>query len=290
MTTATSSVRQRNTRIVVVRRLVRAFAYLVLTVFGLAFILPFLLMVRTSLMTFGDLFADPPILWPWPLIWQNYVDMFNTGPYLHMLRNTVLIVFQNVLFETTSSVLVAYGFSRVRWEGRDKLFILVLATMMVPATVTLIPQYAGFAWAGMVNTFWPLMIPRLFGHPFYIFILRQYFLTLPKELDEAAEMDGAGLWTTMTRVILPLSKPAIATVGVFSFVNHWNDFTEPLVYLLTAENQTLALGLRWFIHNQGTEYTWMMAAATVFTGPMIIAFFFAQKQFIRGIQLTGLKG
>ncbi|MBM4438675.1 MAG: carbohydrate ABC transporter permease, partial [Actinobacteria bacterium] len=153
----------------------------------------------------------------------------------------------------------------------------------------LIPQYALFAKAGMVNTFWPLMIPRFFGHPFYIFIMRQFFMTLPKELDEAAEIDGASLWQTMRRVILPLSKPAVATVAIFSFVNHWNDFTEPLVYLLTPENQTLALGLRWFLHNQGGEFTAMMAAATVFTAPMLVAFFFAQKQFIRGIQLTGLK-
>ena len=281
--------RQRPLSATLARRTGRALAYLVLAVGGLLFIFPFLYTLRTSLTPFGQLFADPPVIWPWPMEWRNYEVMLKTGPYLHFLRNSVIVTAQNVLVETIASVMVGYGFARVKFEGRDKLFLLVLATMMVPSTVTLIPQYALFAKAGMVNTFWPLMIPRFFGHPFYIFIMRQFFMTLPKELDEAAEIDGASLWQTMRRVILPLSKPAVATVAIFSFVNHWNDFTEPLVYLLTPENQTLALGLRWFLHNQGGEFTAMMAAATVFTAPMLVAFFFAQKQFIRGIQLTGLK-
>ncbi len=164
-----------------------------------------------------------------------------------------------------------------------------MATTMVPVTVTLVPQYILFNYFGWVNTYWPLIVPRFFGRPFYIFLLRQFFLTLPGELDAAAEIDGANRLQILLRVIAPISAPAIATVAVFSFMNHWNDFLEPTIYLLRPERQTLAVGLRWFVNVYSTSYHLLMSGAVLMTMPMIIAFFLAQKQFVRGIALTGIK-
>ena len=189
-----------------------------------------------------------------------------------------------------TSVSVAYGFARTRFAGRDKLFVGVLATMMLPGAVTLIPRWMIFFHLGMIDTLWPLLIPRVFGTAFYIFIMRQFFLTLPRELDDAARIDGASHLQILRKVVIPLSVPAIATIAVFSFMNRWNDFLEPLIYLQRTENLTLALGLRFFVSRFGTEYHLLMAGAMLLIVPMIVAFFLAQKQFIRGIALTGIKG
>jgi ABC-type glycerol-3-phosphate transport system permease component len=161
---------------------------------------------------------------------------------------------------------------------------------MVPFHVVLVPQFFLFNAFGWINTLWPLIVPTFFGSAFYIFILRQFFLTLPRELDEAAEIDGAGLLDVLWRIVVPLSKPAIATVGVFSFINHWNDFLRPLIFLQLPERLTLAVGLRWFTGRESTEFHLLMAASFMALLPVIVVFFVAQKQFVRGIALTGLKG
>ena len=266
----------------------RILAHIVLLAGGLVYMFPLVYMVRTSLTPIGQLYAD--VLVPWPPRWQNYVEMWHSGPVALWIRNSTFLTVSNVITETLSCMLVAYGFARFRFHGRDSLFLLVMATTMVPVTVTLVPQYLLFNWFGWVNTFWPLIVPRFFGHPFYIFILRQFLMTLPKDLDEAAEMDGATRMQILWRIIAPLSAPAIATVAVFSFMNHWNDFLEPSIYLLVPERQTLAVGLRWFVHQYGTDYHLLMAGAVLMTTPMITAFFLAQQQFVRGIALTGIKG
>ena len=268
----------------------RTLLYVLLIVGGLAYTFPILYMIRTSLIEKGDLYAIPPIVFPFPPAWDNYIDMWTNGPTAHWVKNSVIVTLISVVAETIVSTLVAYGFARCRFVGRDKVFLGVLATMMLPGAVTLIPRWLMFFHLGWIDTMWPLLVPRFFGTAFYIFILRQFFLSLPKELDEAAEIDGAGRLQVLFRLIVPLSVPAIATVGVFSFMNRWNDFLEPLIYLLHEENLTLAVGMRFFINRHETEYALLMAGGVLMTGPMIVAFFFAQKQFIRGIALTGIKG
>jgi ABC-type glycerol-3-phosphate transport system permease component len=266
-----------------------AAVYALVTAGGLVFIFPLLFVLRTSLTPVGMLYADPPVIVPWPPHWANYAEMWAGGPVLAWLRNSVVISAISVVAETFSSALVAYGFARVRFRGRDTLFLLVLATTMIPMHVTLVPQYLLYHQLGWIDSAWPLIVPRLFGTPFYIFILRQFFLALPRELDDAAEIDGANRLQILTRIMLPLSGSAIAAVAVFSFVNRWNDFLEPVIYLLTPEKLTLAVGLRWFTGRHGTEYHLLTAGAILMTAPMIAAFFLAQRQFVRGIALAGIK-
>jgi ABC-type glycerol-3-phosphate transport system permease component len=186
-------------------------------------------------------------------------------------------------------MLAAYGFSRVRCPGRDRAFVFVLATMM-PYHVVLIPRYLLFRDLGWLNSLYPLIVPNLFGSAFYIFVLRQFFLSLPMELDEAAQIDGASMLTILTRIVAPLAKPALATVAVFSFINNWNDFVQPLIYLQSPDRLTLAVAIRWFTGRQGTEFHLLMAISVLALLPVIVMFFLAQKQFIRGIALTGVKG
>jgi multiple sugar transport system permease protein len=264
--------------------------YLLLIGGSILFVLPFYWMVRTSLMSVENIFLYPPQLIPDPVVWYNYVEMWQTGPFLHWLKNSAIVTLTTMVGETVTSMLVAFGFARTRFPGRDKLFVFVLASLMIPFYVVLVPRYILFRDLGWINTLYPLIVPELFGSAFSIFVLRQFFLTLPLDLDEAATVDGASLWTIFWRIIAPLSKPAIATVAVFSFINHWNDFVQPLIYLQTPESLTLAVGIRWFSGRFATEFHLLMAVAVVALLPIILIFFFAQKQFIQGIALTGVKG
>lgn len=264
--------------------------YILLIGGGFIFIFPFLWMVRTSFLPEDMIHAQPPVWIPWPPRWLNYVEMWNEGFFGHWLWNSTVVTVLGLVGVTISSTVVAYGFSRTQFPGRNKLFVGVLATLMIPFHVLLVPQFVMFNYIGWINTLYPLWVPSVFGHPFFIFILRQFMLTLPKELDEAAEIDGATRWTTLWRIIVPLSKPAIATVAAFAFINHWNEFIRPLVFVLTPESQTLAVGIRWFTTRYGTYFHWLMAAAVLSIGPIILVFFFTQKQFMRGIALTGMKG
>jgi multiple sugar transport system permease protein len=254
------------------------------------FVLPLLWMLRTSLLPESQIFADPPIWIPWPPEWRNYLLMWEAGPFLSWLRNSVVVTAVGVVALTTSSTLAAYGFARTTFPGRDTLFLLVLATMMIPFHVRLVPEFILFNAFGWINTLWPLVAPAFFGSPFYIFILRQFFMTLPKELDDAAEIDGASSWTILWRINVPLARPAIATIAAFAFIAEWNDFVRPLVYLHTPQTLTLAVGVRWFTGRYGTEFHLLMAASVVVLLPMIMVFFLCQKQFLRGIALTGIKG
>lgn len=272
------------------RTALRWFLYAVLVMTSAMYTFPLLYVLRTSLTAEHELFAWPPVIIPWPPVWDNYVQMWTNGPTWSWVKNSTIVTVVSVVAETATSVSVAFGFSRTKFAGRDKLFLGVLATMMLPGAVTLVPKWLIFYRLGWIDTLWPLIVPRFFATPFYIFILRQFFLSLPKELDDAAEIDGASLLQVLRRIIIPLSVPAIATVAVFSFMNRWNDFLEPLIYLLHTENLTLAVGMRWFTGQWGTEFHLLMAGAIIMVTPMIVAFFIAQKQFIRGIALTGIKG
>jgi multiple sugar transport system permease protein len=270
--------------------LANGLTYLVLVAGSLMFIIPFYWMVRTSLMAVENIFNYPPQLVPDPVVWHNYVEMWETGPFLHWVRNSAIVTLTTMVGETVTSMLVAFGFARTRFPGRNKLFVVVLASLMIPYYVVLVPRYILFRDLGWLNTLYPLIIPELFGSAFSIFVLRQFFLTLPIELDEAATVDGANLWTILWRIVAPLSKPAIATVAVFSFINHWNDFVQPLIYLQRPESLTLAVGIRWFTGRHATEFHLLMAVSVVALLPILVLFFFAQKQFIQGIALTGVKG
>jgi multiple sugar transport system permease protein len=212
------------------------------------------------------------------------------GPFASWLINSAVVTTVGVVGLTVSSVLAGFGFARTRFPGRDKLFVLVLATLMIPFHVRLVPEFILFNQLGWINTLYPLMVPSLFGAPFYIFILRQFFLSLPRELDEAAEIDGASQWTVLWQIVIPLSHPAIATVAVFAFINEWNDFIRPLVYLHTPTQLTLAVGVRWLVGLYVTQFHLLMSASLVMLVPIIVVFFLGQKHFVGGIALTGIKG
>ena len=224
------------------------------------------------------------------LHWMNYVDAFRQMDFIQNLRNTLFICVSYVLGTVCASSLVAYSFARIPWKGRNLLFVLVLSTMMLPYQVTLIPLFAVYSKLGWVGTFKPLIAPAFFGVPFYIFLLRQFFMGIPQDLSAAARIDGCNEFGIYWRVIMPLSKPALATTALFTFLFEWGDFLFPLVYLQDERQYTLALALQQFQSQHASAWGPLMAMSTVITVPIIIVFFFTQKTFIQGITLTGLKG
>ena len=273
------------------RELIRkCVVYGLLIVLGVLFALPFVWLVSTSLKEDNQLFVMPPIWIPNPIKWSNYREALNYIPFWLYLKNTLTIAIPSTIGMLISSSLVAYGFPRVQWPGRDVVFILVLATMMLPYQVTMIPLFIVFRNLGWIGTFKPLIIPSFFGGPFYIFLLRQFYLTLPMELSDAARIDGCSELGIYYRLILPLSKPALSTVALFTFMAHWNDFLAPLIYLEDDTKYTLALGLQQFQRQYGMEWAMLMATSVVVTVPIIVLFFITQKTFVQGIALTGLKG
>lgn len=257
------------------------------------FLMPALGMLATSLKTdeqiasFGSL---AKIFWPSPARWQNYPDVFTYVPYMTFITNTGYVTLMTILGTALSCSMAAYAFSRLRWPGRDFFFALLLATMMLPAQVTLVPQFLIFTHLGWVNTFKPLWVPTFFGTAFFIFLLRQFFLTIPRDLEEAAEIDGCSYGRIFWQVLMPLMKPALLAVIIFQFLNSWNDFVGPMVYLNRVDLLTLSVGLNAFRTLHGTQWGLLMAASTIMTIPMIALFLAAQKYFIEGVTLTGLKG
>lgn len=268
----------------------RLLIYLLLLAGAIVFMLPFLWMLTTSLKPSQQVFTFPPQFLPTSFIWQNYVDGWTVLPFTRFLLNTVVITGANVLGNLISCSLAAYGFARLRARGRNFFFILMLSTMMIPNEVTLIPTFIFFSKLGLVNTFWPLIIPAWFGYPFSIFLLRQFFLSIPRELDDAARLEGAGYLRILTSIIMPLSKPALATVAIFAFVGNWNNLLGPLIYLRSSNEFTLALGLNLFNGQYSTSYNQLMAVSILTILPIIVLFFFSQKYFIRGATLTGMGG
>ncbi|MGI6295399.1 MAG: carbohydrate ABC transporter permease [Armatimonadota bacterium] len=222
--------------------------------------------------------------------WSNYTRGLVFIPFFQQLRNTLIVSIFTVIGTILSCSLVAYGLSKIDWKGRNVLFVVMLSTMMLPAQVTMIPVFAIFVKLGWVDTFLPLIVPSFLGTPFFIFLLRQFFLGIPKELSEAAKLDGCGEFGIYRRVIMPLSKPALATVGLFTFMAAWNDFMGPLIYLLDESKYTLSLGLAMFTGQYGNEYGMLMAVSAVVTIPIIVLFFFTQRTFIQGMTMSGIKG
>ncbi len=262
------------------------------------FVAPFLWTVLTSLKRSSEIYLVPPTLFPADPQWGNYSKLFTRVPFLRWIYNSIIISVTNVIGITLSALLVAYSFSRFRWPGRDIVFLICLGTMMLPSEVTLIPTYIVFARLKWIDTWRPLMVPAWFGGgPFNIFLLRQFFLSLPRELDEAALIDGANPFRILWEILIPLCKPAITTVVVINFIGVWNDFFGPLIFLNTVEKYTISLGAQWFSQTAitmtaiGEPTTQLvMAAAFIATLPCVFLFIAAQRYFVEGIVTTGLKG
>ncbi|MCY3918157.1 MAG: carbohydrate ABC transporter permease [Chloroflexi bacterium] len=266
-------------------------SFVLLVGLSAAFILPLFWMITTSLKPIDQLLLDPPVWIPRPLEFDNYPKALEAQPFLQYLGNSLQIAVAAVIGAIVSNSLVAYGFSRVEWRGRDAVFVLVLSTLMLPYHVVMIPLFVSFSKIGWVNTWLPLIAPAWLGHPFFIFMLRQFMLGIPKELSEATRIDGGSEWILLTRVILPLCKPALATVALFQFIWSWNDFIGPLIYLNDRSLYPMSLGLALYHNSQGiTDFSILMAASTMAVVPIIIIFFLMQRVFIQGISLTGLKG
>jgi len=253
--------------------------------------IPFLWMLSTSLKSLEDVWMLPPQWIPHPIRWDNYIKAFQVMPFFRYTINTLVITIACIAGTLMSASLVAYGFARLRFPGRDILFFMLLATMMIPGQVTLIPTFILFKYLGWIDTIYPLTVPAFFGGgAFAVFLLRQFFMNLPIELDEAAKLDGCGPFTIYWRILLPLTKPALGSLAIFVFMGTWNDFMGPLIYLNSMSKRTIALGLNAFLGQYGGDWQLMMAAAVIFLLPCLVIFFMAQKAFIQGIVVSGSKG
>jgi len=267
--------------------------YVALLALGALFATPVAWMLSSSLHTLPDVFAQPYRWLPAVLQWDNYVRAVTILPVPLFLWNTIVITVPVMAATALSSALVAYGFARFRFPGRDLLFSLCLATMMLPGQVTMIPLYILFARLGWVDTYLPLIVPALFGSPFYIFLLRQFFMTIPKDSEEAALIDGASRLRIWWSIILPQARPALATVLIFTFIGTWNDFFGPLLYLNSPEKATLTLGLNLMktqvLGSGVVEWNVLMAGSLLVLLPNVVLFFLAQQHFIKGISMGASK-
>ncbi len=275
-----------------------ATVHIVLIVMSLIFVSPLLWMVTTAIKPIEETMTATPTLLPSKFLWDNFPKAVTYGskelgyiPFLLYARNTLMVTLLCVAGSVCSNAVVAYAFARLRWPGRDAFFAVTLATMMVPFPVLMVPTFGLFKYLGWVGSFRPLWVPAFFGSAFSIFLLRQFFRTIPMELSEAAKIDGCSEVRIFTDVLLPLAKPALAVVALFTFMGTWNDFMGPMIYLSDQETFTLSLGLQAYqSQHGGTQWNLLMAAATVVILPVIVVFFFAQKMFIQGIATSGLKG
>ncbi|HSI72365.1 MAG TPA: carbohydrate ABC transporter permease [Fimbriimonas sp.] len=271
--------------------------HVVLVLLSVLFALPLIWMIATSLKPIDETMTSPPRWIPSKLLWENYPkaiayhsDELGFIPFLVYARNTIIITLLAVTGAVLSNALVAYSFARIKWPGRDLFFGVTLATMMVPFPVLMVPTFSLFRWLGWVGTFKPLWVPAFFASAFSIFLLRQFYRTIPMELSEAAKIDGASEVQIFTDVIVPLSKPALMVVALFTFMGSWNDFMGPLIYLIDQNTFTLSVGLSAYqTQHGGTPWNLLMAASTLVIAPVVLVFFLAQKVFIQGIATSGLK-
>ena len=262
---------------------------LLLWAVALLFLIPLLWMISSSLKPNYQIFEVPPRWIPRPPRWQNYVEALTVLPFSTYILNTALISAITIIGHLLSCTLIAYAFARLRARGRDLIFIVMLATMMLPYPVTMVPLYVLFQRLGWINTILPLTVPAFLGSAFYIFLLRQFFLGIPRDFEDAARMDGANLLQILWRIMLPLALPAMATVAIFTFQASWNDFLAPLIYLQKPELYTVTLGLQFFRSTYTTNWAYLMAASLVTVLPVVVVFFVAQRYFIEGITLSGVK-
>ncbi|MDQ0201316.1 carbohydrate ABC transporter permease [Neobacillus ginsengisoli] len=269
----------------------RIILYLLLITGAVVMLIPFFWMLSTSLKESYQVFSVPPKWIPNPIRWDNYVKTFQSLPFGKWLGNTVLITGTTIIGTLFSCTVVAYGFARFQAKGKNVLFLVMLATMMLPSAVTMIPVFYLFKTLGWVNTFLPLIVPSFFGNAFFIFLLRQFYMSIPTELEDAAKIDGLGTLGILWRIIVPLTMPALTTVAIFQFNGAWNDFMGPLIYLSKPDLYTLSLGINFFKSENNVQWNYLMAASVVTMLPSLILYFVGQKYFIEGISLSGgIKG
>jgi multiple sugar transport system permease protein len=273
----------------------RLVVQIVLLVGGLVFVFPLYWMLSTSLKTQRHVLKFPPDIFPIPVQWENYPSAFRRMPFLLFTRNSVIVAILTVIGTVVSCSVIAYAFAKLRFPGRDGLFILVLSTMMVPGIVTLVPTFLLFKEFGWINTLYPLIVPTFFGNAFYIFLLRQFFMAIPNEIIDSARIDGASEWRILRSVVVPMSRPALVATVIFSFQGAWNDFLGPLIFLKETNVRTLAIGLYGFrvMPTMGESfYNELMAATAMVTLPMIVLYIIFQRHFVSGIAIsgTGVKG
>ncbi|WP_456059076.1 carbohydrate ABC transporter permease [Caldanaerobius polysaccharolyticus] len=267
-------------------------SYIIIIAIAIVILIPFFWMLSTALKTNADIFQWPPVWIPKPLKWRNFIDAWNSVPFSKYLFNTLFIVALGMTAEIISETVVAYGFARFKFPGRDIIFFILLSTMMLPFHVTLIPTFIIWNKLGLVGQFDPLVLRAWTAWgPFYIFLLRQFFMGIPTELDDAAEIDGASPFQTFYYVLLPQLKTALVAVSIFAFKGYWNDFLGPLIYLTDMNKYTMNLGMYFFMGgvNEAPKWNYLMAMSIVIALPIIVLFFIAQRYFVEGISFTGLK-
>jgi multiple sugar transport system permease protein len=270
----------------------RGITYIILTFAAVLFLTPLFWMISTSFKTPEKIFLFPPQLVPDPFTLRGYERVLSSPsfPFFLYLRNSLFYAVLSVIGIVLSCSLVGYSFACLRWPGRDAIFIVTLATMMIPFPVVMVPLYIVFKFLGVLNTYWPLIGPNFLGTAFFIFLMRQFFKTIPLDLTEAARVDGASYGAIYARIMMPLARPVVATTALFTFLYCWNDFLGPLIFLSDDKKYPLALGLALLRGQHRSEWDMMMAGSTIVSLPIIVLFFFTQKTFIQGITLTGIKG
>ena len=272
------------------RALGRALLYLLLLAGAVTMLIPLYWMVVSALKTPQSVFDLPPELFPRSPQWGNFAEALTTEPFATFFKNTMTIEVFVIAGTLLSCSMAGYSFARLRWPGRDIAFVVLLSTLMLPSFTTLIPNFIFWQHLHAIDTFIPLIVPAFFGNSFFIFLLRQFFRGIPRELEDAARVDGAGIVRIFAQIVLPLTKPALAVVTIFTFIGVWDDYLGPLIYLNSESNYTLTLGLQLFLNQYASRWDLLMAASTVVSIPVVLAFLFLQRYFIEGVTLTGLKG
>ncbi len=263
---------------------------LLVCLLAMIYLFPILIMLSASFRSNNQIFDTSLGLWPEKFAPTNFENVFSVMPYWMYFRNTLWLTLMNVAGTIFCTPMIAYSLSKIKWRFRNLFFAIIMSSMMIPYTVTMLPMYKFWSKMGLVGSFWPLIIPAFFGYPFYIVILRQFMLTIPDELLEAAEIDGANRFRTYLSVILPLSRPGIATITIFTFMSTFSDFLGPLLYANNSDHYTLSLGLYSFMNEHTVDWAGMMAAATLLMIPVLVVFVFCQRYLMDGISTSGLKG
>ncbi len=264
-----------------------------LTLTGLALVMvgiPIGWMALTAFKEPGQIFAWPPVYWPDPIRWQNFTDVLTQIPFVRFGLNSLFIAVMNIIGHLFSCTLVAFAFARLRFPGRNMLFMLLLATLMIPGQIMLLPRFVVFQWLGWVGSYLPLIVPSFFGNAFFIFLMRQYIMTIPRDLDEAARIDGASTWDVFIKIILPLCVPPMVVTGVLTFLWTWNEFLDPLIYISKYDDYTIQLGLNMLKGRYNIQWNLIMAGSLIGVVPPAVLYFFAQKYLIGGIASVGIKG
>lgn len=263
--------------------------FAMVAVLSIIFISPFMVMLFTSLKTNSDAFTIPVKLLPREWVFENYPAAFETIPYFKYMANTAFITVLSIIGQVMVTPLIAYSLAKIKWKGADIISALVMATMMIPITVTMVPLYKIYSRLGLTNTYFPLILPTFFGKAFYIVICRQFFAGIPNSLLEAARIDGATEFQRYYKIGLPLCKPILTTIGIYAFLDAWSDYLFPMIFITKPDKYTLSLGLQQFISQYSIDWARLMAAAVIFVLPVIICFAVFQKNFVEGIATSGLK-